>query len=102
MKDYLKKRDWTLAALFLAAFAFRLYLMIQARWAIGFDEAHYLRLAGSFLTQGIPGILHPYWPPLFSACIAFVHLIVGNLEIAARLLNIFLGSISFVLIFFMQ
>jgi len=99
MKNFLKNRDWTLAALFLTAFAFRLFLMLQARSAVGFDEAHYLRLAGSFLAQGLPGILHPYWPPLFSACIALVHLIVGNLEIAARLLNIFLGSLAALVIY---
>jgi len=92
MKKYLKNRDWTLLGIFLAAVVFRILLMMKARWAIGFDEAHYLRLAGSFLEKGIPGLLHPYWPPLYSACIGFVSLFIGNLEMAARILNIILGS----------
>jgi len=84
--------------LFLAAMLLRL-LLLRFRFAVSFDESHYLRLAGSFFSQGLSGLLHPYWPPLFPMLIAAAKPFTGNLEWAGHLLNATAGSLLVVLVY---
>jgi len=83
-----RKPDWILAAAVCLGLIIRAVLVIFRQYAISFDEAHHLRLAGSFLQQGFGGLMHPYWPPLYPAVTAAAGLIVKNLETAGRLVNI--------------
>jgi 4-amino-4-deoxy-L-arabinose transferase-like glycosyltransferase len=89
---------WILVLLF-GALACRLALAFRFRYAISFDEAHYVQLAGSFLKKGFPGLLHPYWPPFFPFAIAIFNVIIGNLETAGRLVNIVSGCLTMLLVY---
>lgn len=92
-------RDRFLWILFILAIIFRLMFVFLFRFAVSFDESHYLRLGGSFLKRGIPGLLHPYWPPFYPGVIGLVHLLVGNLEFSGRLINILSGSFLVILVY---
>jgi len=74
------------------ALLFRLAVLVCSQFVISFDEAHFLRLAGSVSERGIGGLLHPYWPPFYPACIALFNIIVRNLELAGRLVNVAAGT----------
>ena len=92
-KNYKRIRPWIFyLILFGLAVVFRLVLVLLYQHAVSFDEAHYLRLAGSFLERGPAGLLHPYWPPLFPLLIAVSQTLFRNLEWAGRLLNMIAGS----------
>ena len=79
---------------------FRIIIMYKSQFAIGFDEAHYLRLAGCFKEQGFSGLLHPYWPPFFPFIIAVTSTIFGDLVFTARIINILFGSGLMLLIYY--
>jgi len=91
--------DTWMLLLLTGAVVLRLFLAFRFRSAISFDEAHYLRLAASFLQHGPFGLMHPYWPPLFPLGIALVEFPVGNFEIAGRLVNIMAGSCGVALVY---
>lgn len=88
------RKDWIRSVMIIAfaAFLFRLILMILFRYAVSFDEAHYLRLGASLIDQGLPGILHPYWPPLYPLLIGLTGTATGDFELAGRLINILAGT----------
>jgi len=82
------KWDWFLAAAIVAGIGLRLFLIATRQFAVSFDEAHHLRLAGSFIQNGMSGLLHPYWPPLYPAFTAVFSLVIKNLELAGRIVNV--------------
>jgi len=82
------KWDWFLAAAVVVGIIARIFLIVTRQFAVSFDEAHNLRLAGSFLQNGIHGLLHPYWPPLYPAVTAIFSLVLKSLESAGRAVNI--------------
>lgn len=90
------------AAILIGAVIVRVALILAFRQAVSFDEPHYLRLAGSFLERGFTGLLHPYWPPFFPLVIAFFKPLTGNLETAARLVNLVSACVTVWLVFRMS
>ena len=85
--------------LFIFAVIFRLLLMVQFRFAVSFDEAHYLRLSASIFERGLSGLLHPYWTPFYPGVIAFTRLMTVDPELAGRLINVLSGSLLVLLIY---
>jgi 4-amino-4-deoxy-L-arabinose transferase-like glycosyltransferase len=97
MKRWFADRPfWFLCA---AAFCFRLAFAFGFNRVVSFDEPHYLRLAGSFFERGAAGLLHPYWPPMYPACIALVSLVVPHLEPAGRIVNALASTLMVLLVF---
>lgn len=94
------KTTLTLTGVFLLALVFRLFLF-RYRFAIGFDEPHYLQLALSGRLNGIKEILHPYWPPIFPIFIALFSFFIQNAELAGRLVSAVMGSALIVPIYYL-
>jgi 4-amino-4-deoxy-L-arabinose transferase-like glycosyltransferase len=93
------KRERIIIGIILAAgLLFRLFLL-KWRWAVAFDEGHYLNLAATMLKDWKAG-LHPYWSPGFPMLIATAGRIVTDLELAARLVNILLGVFTIIPVFY--
>jgi len=80
-----------MAAVLVAAALFRLLIMLKSQYAISFDEAHYLRMAGQFRLDGIPGLLHPYWSPFYPFVVSVFSFVFGDMELTARIVNILMG-----------
>jgi 4-amino-4-deoxy-L-arabinose transferase-like glycosyltransferase len=91
-----RRPEWVLLA---AAFAFRMVLVFFFQKAVSFDEPHYLRMAGNFFERGAGGLLHPYWPPMYPACIALVHAAGFPLELAGRIVNALASTFLVLLVF---
>jgi len=89
---------WIVFILF-GALVLRLFLAQRFRTAISFDEAHYLRLAASFLQNGPFALLHPYWSPFYPLMIAVFKLPFGNFETAGRLVSIISGCLVVALVY---
>ncbi len=98
-KKCIQKRDWILIFSFLFSLCFRLLILFQCRFALNFDEAHYVRLAANFSEQGFSGLLHLYWPPLYPLLISIINFIFANFEFSARMVNILAGSVLILLIY---
>jgi len=62
--------------------------------AISFDQAHYLRMAASMAQGGWLSSFHPYWTPGYPFVAGLVSLFIRNFELAGRLANILLGSLT--------
>jgi 4-amino-4-deoxy-L-arabinose transferase-like glycosyltransferase len=93
-KDRIHHKKYAIVgSLFILGLVFRLFLMLTARFAVSFDEAHYLRLGASFLERGLSGLLHAYWPPFFPCMIALVGGVVRDLELAGRLISVLSGAL---------
>jgi len=75
-----------------AGIALRIFLILTRQYSVSFDEAHYLRLAGTFINEGVKGLFHPYWPPLYPAVTGVVSFLVKNLELSGRLVNVFASA----------
>ena len=100
-KKWPVKGNGFLFLVFLLAISFRILILIHYRHAISFDESHFIRLAGNFSEKGIRGVLHPYWPFLYPFLISFFNLLIGNLELSARILNVLSGAFLPVLIYWL-
>ena len=95
----IKKWDWWILLILAGGLAFRLVLAHGCRFAISFDEAHYLRLAARFREAGFSGLFHPYWPPFFSLAIAIANWFIPSLETAGRIVNMFSGVLMIWLVY---
>lgn len=91
--NFLKKNSisFLVVGVFLLALAFRIFLF-QYRFAVGFDEPHFLQLAISARLGGLKELLHPYWPPGFPLFIALFSFVIHDVELAGRLVSAVLGS----------
>lgn len=94
--DHLAER-WLLAGGFLLALLIRVYWALAHGLSIEQEGAEYARLAQNLLAgKGYVGIFNNgvqlNFPPLYPIAIAAVSLVVGDPEIAARAINIALGS----------
>jgi len=86
--DRLKKNvSLPLVLIMVLGLLFRLFLM-RYRWAVGFDEAHYVRMAESMLAGEWQGVFHPYWPPLYAIVTGLFAFLTGNTESAARVVGV--------------
>lgn len=92
-KIYRKVNMWMLF-IFIGGLLFRLFVMARLQFAVSFDEAHYVRLAKSFLERGWSGLFHPYWPPFYPVVIAFFHALGIPLELAGRLVSVLMGTLT--------
>lgn len=92
MNDSKKSFDWPFAGLLAAALLFRLFLL-KFRFAIGWDEPHYLNLAANFISGNFDGWLHPFWSPMYPALAGLFSGIMPNLEMAGRFANIVCGTL---------
>ena len=52
-KTSVREKDWILILSFLFALCFRLFVLVRTRFALSFDEAHYVRLAADFSEHGV-------------------------------------------------
>jgi 4-amino-4-deoxy-L-arabinose transferase-like glycosyltransferase len=91
--------DWWLWVVVLGALLFRVFIMLRSQFVVSFDEPHYLCLAASLISNGIRGLLHPYWTPFYPLCIALFNVFLHNLELAGRLVNILTGSLMVLLVY---
>lgn len=71
-------------------------LILPLHQAISFDQAHYLRMAAHMARGHWLSAFHPYWTPGYPFITALVSLIVRNFELAGRLANILVGSLTVV------
>lgn len=92
------KNSTKLLIILALAFGFRLVLM-QWRFAIGFDEPHYLQMGAAAVQHGLGALLHPYWPPMYPALVALFSLFGSDVELAGRLVNIVCGTLTLVPVF---
>jgi hypothetical protein len=76
-----------------------LALAMGLRYAVSFDEAHYLRLAAMAQSQGLAGVLHPYWSPFLPAAIAAVAAFIPDLETAGRMVSVLSGTVVVWIVF---
>ena len=88
-----KKEIAQLILLLIIALIFRLFLL-KFRFAIGWDEPHYLQMAVSFAQGDFGDFLHPYWAPMFPAVAGLFIKIIPDYEFAARLASIVMGSLA--------
>jgi len=82
----------SLFALVIAALAFRL-LLLNFRFAVGFDEVNYLKLGVSGYLHGFSETLHTYWSPFFPWLIALFCNFIDNYELAGRLVSVAMGAL---------
>lgn len=90
----------TLIGIILLALGFRIFLF-RYRYAVKFDEPHYLQLAASSVLYGFENILHPHWSPMYPFLIAIMSLLVRNFELAGRLVSAISGSLVILPVFFL-
>ncbi len=72
------------------ALGFRLWLL-RFRYAAAFDEINYLKLAAGAAQSGPGAAFHTFWPPLWPWVVSLAGRMVGDFELAGRLLSILLG-----------
>ncbi len=101
-RGYFRKHSTglALAGIVLVALGFRIFLF-RFRYAIGFDEPHYLQLAASAVLNGFKNILHPHWSPMYPSLIAVMSLLVKDFELAGRLVSAISGSLVVLPAFFL-
>ena len=87
------------AVILLFGVLFRI-LLLRYRFAIGWDEANYLRLAASFAHGDISKGLHPFWSPMYPIVVAIFSLLFSDYEVAGRSVSILAGVIIFFPIYF--
>ena len=87
---------WTparvLGALVLAGLLLRV-LLLNFRFAVGFDEVNYLKLGVSAHLHGMPAALHTYWSPFFPWLVAWLCSFTDNYELAGRLVSVAAGAL---------
>ncbi|MDZ7292974.1 MAG: glycosyltransferase family 39 protein [candidate division KSB1 bacterium] len=90
-----------LAGIFILGLAFRLVLM-NWRFAIGFDEPHYLQLGAAAALHGWENLLHPYWPPMYPALIALLSVFSHNFELVGRLVSVITGTAAIIPVYILS
>jgi 4-amino-4-deoxy-L-arabinose transferase-like glycosyltransferase len=75
-----------------AALTYRL-LLLNFRFAIGFDEVNYLKLGVSGYLHGFSETLHTYWSPFFPWLVALSCSLTDNYELAGRLASVVMGAL---------
>ena len=94
----MKRSRMIVAGLVALGLVFRLFLL-NYRYAVSFDEPHYLQMAASLLQGNPAGLLHPYWSPCYPLVAALFGIFTDNYEFAGRLANIVLGSLTIIPIY---
>lgn len=94
------KLNKQLIAILILAILFRLLLM-RWRFAIGFDEPHYLQLGAAAALFGWENLLHPYWPPMYPALIGLMSVFSHNFELIGRMVNVISGSAVIIPLYFL-
>jgi 4-amino-4-deoxy-L-arabinose transferase-like glycosyltransferase len=89
-----------LFALLLSALVFRL-LLLNFRYAVGFDEVNYLKLGVSGHLHGMAETLHTYWAPLLPWLIALFSAFTSDYELAGRLVSLIAGTLLVLPVYFL-
>jgi 4-amino-4-deoxy-L-arabinose transferase-like glycosyltransferase len=84
----------------LLSLAFRL-LLLKYRFAVGFDEPHYLQLAASWRFGHLGDILHTYWPPMYPFLVGVMSFFIRDFEFAGRIVSILAGTLTLIPVYFL-
>ena len=87
-----------LFGLIAAALLFRLFLL-RYRFAVNWDEPHYLQMAASFATGKWEAFFHPYWSPGLPLWMGLMNLLIADVEWAGRLTTVAFGALMVVPIY---
>ncbi len=82
-----------------AGLLLRLYAVFAAV-TISMDSISFLRLAESFASGDIGGIMDTYRPPLYPFFISIFSYIFGNIELSARLVSMVFGTLTILFSFY--
>jgi 4-amino-4-deoxy-L-arabinose transferase-like glycosyltransferase len=99
-KIFMDRKKFLVIALVALALFFRIFLL-QYRFAVNWDEPHYLQMAASFAAGNWDAFFHPYWSPGLPLWVGLINLIVPDLELAGRLTTIVLGSLIVAPVYFL-
>jgi len=80
------------------ALLFRVFLL-RYRFAVSWDEPHYLQMAASFAAGNWEAFFHPYWSPGLPLWMGLANLLIPDVELSGRLTTIVLGSLIVVPIY---
>jgi 4-amino-4-deoxy-L-arabinose transferase-like glycosyltransferase len=94
------RKKFVISGLVALALFFRLFLL-RYRFAVSWDEPHYLQMAASFAAGKWEAFFHPYWSPGLPLWVGLLNLLVPDVELAGRLTTIALGSLIVVPIYFL-
>lgn len=89
-----------LFGLVVVALIFRV-LLLNFRFAVGFDEVNYLKLGVSGHLHGFAETLHTYWSPFFPWLVAVFSFFTNNYEFAGRLVSVLAGSLLVLPVYFL-
>lgn len=82
------------------ALLFRLFLL-RYRFAVSWDEPHYLQMAASFAAGKWEAFFHPYWSPGLPLWMGLINILIPDVELAGRLTTIVIGSLIVIPIYFL-
>ena len=80
------------------ALCFRLFLL-RYRFAVSWDEPHYLQMAASFVAGNWEAFFHPYWSPGLPLWMGLMNLLIADIEWAGRLTTVIFGALMVVPIY---
>ena len=95
VKNIFSNKFFFIGILLTIALIIRLFFL-RFEYAVGWDEANYLKLGASGAIYGFNHVLHPYWSPLYPSFVALFGKFFSNYELAGRLVSIFFGTILIV------
>jgi 4-amino-4-deoxy-L-arabinose transferase-like glycosyltransferase len=87
-----------LLGLIVLALFFRLFLL-RYRFAVNWDEPHYLQMAASFAAGKWEAFFHPYWSPGLPLWMGLMNLLIADVEWAGRLTTVAFGALIVVPIY---
>lgn len=92
MKKIFSNKFYSIGILLTVALLIRVFF-IRFEYAVGWDEANYLKLGASGAIHGLNHVLHSYWSPFYPLVVAVVGKVISNYELAGRLVSILFGTI---------
>ncbi len=98
IKKIFSNKSYSLVILMTIALLVRIFFL-RFEYAVGWDEANYLKLGASGAIHGLNHVFHPYWSPLFPLFVALFGKAVSDYELAGRLVSIFFGTLLIVPVF---
>lgn len=87
-----------ISGLVVLALFFRLFLL-RYRFAVNWDEPHYLQMAASFVAGNWEAFLHPYWSPGLPLWMGLMNFLIADVEWAGRLTTVIFGALMVVPIY---
>lgn len=94
----MNRKKIVIVGLVALALLFRLF-MLRYRFAVGWDEPHYLQMAASFAAGKWEAFFHSYWSPGLPLWMGLMNLFIPDVEFAGRLTTIGFGAFTVVPIY---